>query len=170
MLDQSFSTKNFNIIFEIENRKGTIDKKLFSDVYYEKAQALIDKRREIKDYPIKNLENIGYKNLLDEKTLLIKEKEQILVDDLQNSCDNVNSSNFSFEITPFKNDPSDPEEKFKYSIAKNDATSFLAMKQLQHNLNRSFNVKQSNRYLLIEQIKCLLQDNLPKYIVRTDQD
>jgi hypothetical protein len=168
MLDQSFSTKNFNIIFEIENRKGSINKKLFSEVYYEKAQELIDKRREIKDYPIKSIEDIGYKNLLNEKTILIQEKEQILIDDLQNSCDIVNSKSFSFRITPFKNDPFDPDEKFKYSIAKNDATSFFAMKQLQHNLNRSFNVKQSNRYLLVEQIKCLLQDNLPKYIVRTD--
>jgi hypothetical protein len=168
MLDQSFSTKNFNIIFEIENRKGVLNKKLFSEAYYEKAQELIDKRREIKDYPIKNIEDEGYKNLLDGKILLIKEKEQILIDDLQNSCDIVNSSNFSFKITPFKNDPSDPDEKFKYSIVRNDATSFFAMKQLQHNLNRSFNVKQSNRYLLVEQIKCLLQDNLPKYIVRTD--
>lgn len=168
MLDQSFSTKNFNIIFEIENRKGTINKKLFSEVYYQKAQELVDKRAEIKDYPIKNIEDLGYKNLLEEKTKLVNEKEQILTDDLQNSCDIVNSNNFSFRITPFKNDPTDPDEKFKYALAKNDATSFFAMKQLQHNIYRSFNVKQSNRYLLVEQIKCLLQDNLPKYIVRTD--
>ena len=168
MLDQSFSIENFNTIFEIENRKGTFNKKFFSEKYYEAAQMLIDKRIEIKDYPIKDKEDLGYKNLFDEKNSLIKEKEKILLDDLRHYSEIVSSNSFSFKITQFKIDPTDSDEKIKYSVTKNDAASFFAMKQLQHNINRSFKVKQSNRYLLVEQIKGLLQDNLPKYIVRTD--
>lgn len=168
MLDQSFSSENFNIIFEIENRKGTFDKNFFSAKYYDIAQKLIDKRKEIKDYKNKSLEDLGYKNLLNEKEKLIENKDNILIKDLREYSKIVNSNNFSIDILPFKFNILDAEEKIKYKIKKNDAASFFAMKQLQHNINRTFNVKQSNRYLIVEQIKSLLQDNLPKYIVRTD--
>jgi len=150
MLDQSFSIENFNTIFEIENRKGTFNKKFFSEKYYEAAQMLIDKRIEIKDYPIKDKEDLGYKNLFDEKNSLIKEKEKILLDDLRHYSEIVSSNSFSFKITQFKIDPTDSDEKIKYSVTKNDAASFFAMKQLQHNINRSFKLKQNNRYLLLE--------------------
>jgi hypothetical protein len=42
------------------------------------------------------------------------------------------------------------------------------MKQLQYNVFRTFKVKQANRYQIVKQVKVLLQDKFPKFIIRTD--
>ncbi|MBV5281448.1 MAG: RNA-directed DNA polymerase [Paludibacter sp.] len=168
MLDQSFSADNFKTIFEIENRKGTLDKKFFSLEYYEFAQQLINKRAEIKAYPIHDVNDSGYKKLLDDRDELIEKKEFTLYSNLIEYSEKVNQDAFSIQLIQFKIDESDSDEKVKYKIQKNNAPLFFAMKQLQHNINRTFDIKQSNRYLIVEQIKSVLQDNLPKYIVRTD--
>lgn len=44
------------------------------------------------------------------------------------------------------------------------------MKQVQANVARSFVVKQSNRFEIISQVKVLLNDDFPKYVLRTDVD
>ena len=168
MLDQSFSVDNFKIIFEEENRKGALDKKFFSIEYYELAQKLINIRSEIKAYPIRKVTDDGYKKLLDDRDKLIEQKEVTLYANLIEYSNEVNNNTFSIILTPFKIDETDPYEKVKYKIQKNNAPLFFSMKQLQHNINRTFDVKQSNRYLIVEQIKSILQDNLPKYVVRTD--
>ena len=45
---------------------------------------------------------------------------------------------------------------------------FYAIKQLQYNIRKTFKVKQADRYSILKQIKLLLSDNFPKYIIRTD--
>ena len=45
---------------------------------------------------------------------------------------------------------------------------YYAMKQLQFNLNRTFGVKQGNRYLITKQVQSLLKDNYPKIVLRAD--
>ena len=46
--------------------------------------------------------------------------------------------------------------------------NYFVLKQLQHNIYKTFKVKQSSRSDIVSQIKLLLEDNFPKVILRTD--
>lgn len=166
MLNQSFSQDNFKIIFEIENRKGLFNKDYFSEAFHNEVIKLKEKRSEIKEY--KKSDSVDediLKLLMDEKSEVEKAKELHLEMDLQKYSVEVNQTNFNFKINSYTSSGNKPVSI--YSI-KNDAASFFAMKQLQHNIYRSFNVKQSNRYQIVKQLKLILSDSFPKYVVRTD--
>jgi len=163
MLDQSYSFPNFRTIFEIENRKGGIEKKFFSDEYLAKSQDVADKRLEIKSYVAEEEEDPVLAKLQQELEDLLAQKEATLENDLLAISQVVNQVDFSFGLNQFK----DGSGKTIYTVDKSNASHF-AMKQLQHNINRSFKVKQSDRYQIVKQVKKLLQDNFEKYIVRTD--
>jgi hypothetical protein len=154
MLDQSFSLKNFLNIFYSENRKGTLNSYLFSKEY-------LAKHKEIKELlALKS----HYEKELFESTLdnLNDEKFELLETHLTNVSDVVNLKSFQFHLTQF-----DKDGKTIYTFNK-DAASFYASKQLQINISRTFKVKQSNRYEIVKQLKALLDNNFPKYLIRTD--
>lgn len=162
MLDQSFSPENFNTIFEIENRKGRINRNYFSTKFSKLSEQLSEKRKELKKISDKDLPN--YITLKNEMENLIKEKESTLKEDLTESSKIVNQSTFNFKLQSFIDFES---QKKIYTIAK-DGPSFFAIKQLQFNISRSFKVKQANRHQITKQVYNILNDDLPKYIVRTD--
>lgn len=54
-----------------------------------------------------------------------------------------------------------------YSIKKKPEYLF-AIKQLQKNIELSFSVKQADRFKILKQVKNILSDGCPKYILRTD--
>ncbi|RZJ88180.1 MAG: RNA-directed DNA polymerase [Chryseobacterium sp.] len=163
MLDQSYSFSNFRTIFEIENRKGGIEKSFFSKEYLDKSEEVTKKRLERKSYVPVEEEDPALARLEEELEALLAQKEAILENDLLAISQQVNGVEFSFGLNKFK----DESGKTIYTIDKSNASRF-AMKQLQHNINRSFKVKQSDRYQIVKQVKKLLQDNFEKYIVRTD--
>src|SRR5690606_21056168 len=53
-------------------------------------------------------------------------------------------------------------------IAENTPENYFILKQLQRNIYKTFNVKQSDRKELIAQLSLLLKDGFPKVILRTD--
>ncbi|WP_316846505.1 antiviral reverse transcriptase Drt3a [Pedobacter psychrodurus] len=163
MLDQSYSFSNFRTIFEIENRKGGIEKHFFSKEYLEKNEEIAEKRIQLEDYIPVEEEDPTLIQLTREFESLLAQKETILENDLLAISQQVNQVDFSFHLNKFK----DNSEKIVYTVDKSNASLF-AMKQLQHNIHRSFSVKQSDRYQIVKQVKKLLQDNFEKYIVRTD--
>ncbi|MDP3946532.1 MAG: antiviral reverse transcriptase Drt3a [Lutibacter sp.] len=165
MLNQSFSFENFKIIHEIENRKGNYYKDFYSDNYHVTTLLLKLKRRECKDEKNKAVrDEVAYKLAFEQKQKLEDLKENYLEIDLNKFSDEVNRSGFNFKLTPFIPEPG---SKTIYTTSK-DAVSFFAMKQLQYNVFRTFKVKQANRYQIVKQVKILLQDKFPKFIIRTD--
>jgi hypothetical protein len=168
MLNQTFSTENFWKIFEIENRKGRFEKTFFSKDFFESVLKLQDKNSEIKEYRRKkNYDKLEFHELMKEKRELKKIKERILRADLTGISKAVNEKAFTFLIHSFIPE-NDEKGKVIYSFRKDDSASFFAIKHLQLNISRIFSVKQSNRYHIVKQVKTSLQDNFPKYIVRTD--
>ncbi|VTP95828.1 antiviral reverse transcriptase Drt3a [Sphingobacterium daejeonense] len=163
MLDQSFSFQNFRTIFEIENRKGGIVEGFFSDEYLTKSEEVSFKRLEMRSFIPTEEEDPILDELQLELENLLKQKESILENELFTISKEVNQANFNFCLNHFKG----KNGKFIYTIQKSNA-SYFAMKQLQHNIYRSFKVKQSDRFQIVKQVKKLLQDNFEKYIVRTD--
>jgi hypothetical protein len=165
MLNQSFSFENFKIIHEIENRKGNYYNDFYSDDYHRTTLLLKAKRRECKVEKNKVVrDDAAYEVAFEQKKILEDAKENYLEIDLNRFSNEVNSNSFNFSLTPFIPEPG---SKTIYTTSK-DAVSFFAMKQLQYNVFRTFKVKQANRYQIVKQVKVLLQDKFPKFIIRTD--
>ena len=178
MLDQSFSYENFRILLDVENRNGNyLEDKLFfkaNDIFAESRKLSnkiieINKRigEERKKLPEKHLRNTDdYKEVekLEENRDEIKrEREEKLEEILKSLIATINEENFKVII---KKGPI----KFgsQLYIAENTTENYLVHKQLQRNIHKTFNVKQSDRRKLVSQICPLLKDGFPKVIVRTD--
>lgn len=177
MFDQSFSAKNFYNILLIENRKGrNLEKKFFEQEIFIKYTLRI---RDINKNLKKNLITFinqdprlrkpsektyeKYKSLLREnKKKLKKEKEERLLVLLNNVSKTIQQPYFKFSIaTKLFNG------KKIYTVDDNVETYF-AMKQLQYNFYKLYGVKQANRYEIVNQVKNLLNDRFPKFIIKTD--
>ena len=164
MLNQSFTTDNFENIYDIENRKSTITEYL--GVEYKEILAQIKSlQNEISQIKRKRLDDRTddeRQRLVDSKQeqdeLGVKKKE-IRHNELDNISKDVNSKHFKFNLQSRADD---------IFVIQDTREVFFAMKQLQYNVRKTFNVKQSSRHLILSQIKLLLNDSSPKYVIRTD--
>lgn len=159
MLDQSFSSSNFNTVFLKENRKGNFNKLHLTKEY-------IDKHAEFKAI-LQEKKDLGggiTKEQLDSYALLLdkinKEKEEIRLNTFQTFSEKILKPNFKFEI--------DYNPHKKVFTSDKDAASFYAIKQLQYNLNKIYKVVQSDRNKIIKQLYYILSDGFPKIVIKTD--
>ena len=169
MLDQSFSTTNFRKIFDLENRKGNyLEHVFFPEVraYSQKIQSSLNDLRKL------NKEKAGqdYESFVQQKRELeddLKElksdKENLLCEELNSVCEEVATKNYSFGIEEI--DVGKPKNVF---VAKKTASTYFSLKQLQRNIRRLYKVRQGNRHQIVCQLRELLSDSFPKYILRTD--
>lgn len=177
MFDQSFSAKNFHNILINENRKGrNLEKKFFErEIFVKYTLKIKDLNKKLKknlntfknqDTKSRNPNNElyeRYKQLLRyNKKKLKREKEECLLNLLGEISINVQQPYFKFSLVTktFNGKPI-------YTVDGNPETYF-AMKQLQYNFHKLYGVKQANRFEIVNQVKNLLNDKFPKYIIRTD--
>lgn len=169
MLDQSFSATNFRKIVDIENRKGNyLEGDFFPDVEkksneiktaknelrkvnQKKATLSKDEYEEKKAETLANIENLN------------GQKEELLNEELNKISSQINGKGFSFGIKEV--DVGMPKKVY---VSDGNAATYFALKQIQHNVQRLYKVKQANRHEIVCQLRELLGDNFPKYIVRTD--
>jgi hypothetical protein len=112
------------------------------------------------DYPT----YVKFKEDVEEKKEPITEQREIILEEiLVNLGREVNSSYFKVILK---------KGAIKWGkqlyITENTAQNYFALKQTQYNIKKSFDVKQSSRPLIVNQLAMLLSDNVPKVIVRTD--
>ncbi len=166
MLNQSFSADNFRTILDLENRKGVYLEGLFfpsiKKTTEDIKQCNKDIREERRSKPKLNDE---LEKLYERRKELKEKKEEQLNAELQKVSDKV--VNPTFRVKLDKKDI--PSEKSLY-IVRNSPEHYFTMKQLQSNISRLFMVKQANRFEIVNQIKVLLNDGFPKYVIRTDID
>jgi len=164
MLDQSFSVDNFRKILDLENRKGNyLEGKYFPN--HETLTGIIkDCNKQIREKKrSKCASEDELKELYDKRNTLKEQKEDQLNAALQAVSDQVATSSFKIELS--KNDI--PSEKSLY-VVKDSPEHYFTIKQLQSNVWHLFGVKQANRLEIISQVKVLLCDKFPKYVLRTD--
>lgn len=178
MLDQSFSTENFRIIFDVENRKGKYlegisffrDKTIFNDsriiseqITDIKKQIRFQYSQLIKNTPQKDEINERITKLKEEKEKLKEEREKKLNLILSKISEKTLSENYSLLIK---------KGKFfngkQLYLIEETPEHFFVSKQLQRNIYKTYKVKQSDRKTIISQLKSLLNDGFPKLIIRTD--
>ncbi len=177
MFDQSFSAKNFYKILIRENRKGLNLEKLFfeKDIYIEYTLKIKELNKKLRtghktfksqDHksrkPSKELYARYKKIIRFYKQKLKQEKEERLLLLLEKISINVQKPYFKFKLITNTH-----KNKTIYSI-DNSPESFFVMKQLQYNFQKLYGIKQANRFEIVNQVKCILNDKFPKYIVRTD--
>jgi len=163
MLDQSFSAENFRAILDLENRKGVhLEDKLsmtsirrINEKIKECNQGIREKKK-VNDFSSVNL-------LKEEKKKLREKKEVDLSEELEKISNIVSSKTFSVEMVKCKG----PDGKYIYKVPRKP-DQYFALKQVQRNISKLFNVKQENRSKIVDQVKLLLGDQFPKFIIRTD--
>lgn len=163
MLDQSFSANNFRKILDLENRKGihVEDKLSLTKVRnlneeIKKVNAQIRSVRKINDK--KEL-----KRLYDDKNTLKDQKDKELTNELERISQRIAAKDFKIELKQINI----PDSKPIYTTS-NIPEYYFAIKQTQRNISRLYGVKQADRHAIIEQIISLLNDQFPKYVIRSD--
>lgn len=167
MLKQSFTAENLRRILDYENRKGgNLEKRFFPDVaeINNKLKEIRDRIRSRKSELLKEEYKEVKRKYEEEKSDLRQERERILTEKLEQISSKISDKNFKIKIKTV----SSTSEKIAYSIKNDDSASYFAIKQIQYNFRKLYKVKQSNRYDIIRQLTNVLNNNLPKYLIRTD--
>jgi uncharacterized protein (UPF0335 family) len=163
MLDQSFSSSNFNKIFLKENRKGNFDKSHFTQEYLDKHQefkSTIGEKLSLKK--TKTLTKEELDEFAERLENINTEKEEIRLSIFEDYSNTINSQNEPFQFKIIYN-----STKEVYTI-ENDPASYYAVKQLQRNIYKTFKVIQADRNKIIKQIFNIASDGFPKIIIKTD--
>ena len=169
MLDQSFSATNFQKIVDIENRRGNyLEGEFFPDIEKKsiKIRSVKSKLRSLKQEKAKYTEDeyeVKRKEISTKLEKLKEQKKKLLFEELEAISSKINSNDFSLVIKEV--DVGRPKKAF---VAERNAATFFALKQIQCNIRRMYKVKQSNRHQIVCQLRELLGDKFPKYILRTD--
>lgn len=178
MLDQSFSSNNFRIILDVENRKGNyVEHKEFfadNDVFLESrriSDSIITKNHEIRAQKkkIRSLSEVDeseyekLNKLEEEKKSLVDSREVVRIKILNEISLKINKEDFRLNL-------SKGNIKHGAQLYTLDDTpeSFFISKQLQRNIYKTFKVSQSDRRTIINQIRLLLEDGFPKVVIRSD--
>lgn len=169
MLDQSFTAHHFNEIFQKERRKGNIRKDYFPPAYIDvlkEGHELNLVVRELKKTKRKEWTAEQKQQYKDTREQIKKNQEKRKVEEtkwLEAITGKVNSRDFCIELTKVElNDGKDA-----FTVPENVENLFV-MKTLQANLKSVFKVQQANRHRIMTQLKRLLNESTPKYIIRTD--
>ncbi|MBF1313327.1 MAG: RNA-directed DNA polymerase [Porphyromonadaceae bacterium] len=178
MLDQSFSARNFEIIYGIESRKGTIDLESMPPYYQDAVKSIKEARRSECELRARmksasscpeekertRLELAEIKESLSE---LKRTKSRLLQKYLEELSQEVNARDFRFQLKCLL----DPKAaKAVFTLGAKSHAAFFAMKQLQYNLRNTFKVCPANRRHILVNVKIFLNSKIPVYIIRTDID
>lgn len=159
MLDQSFSLKSFREIFDIENRKGNNIEKRFKDDFSVSLAKTLDLKRINKQIREENDFDKKKELYTQRKTIKI-ERENIIEQKLEEISNQINRHSINIL---------EGEEYGGQSYKlENNVCNFFISKKIQENIKNTYKVRQSSRYAILSQLINLLEDNCPKYVIRTD--
>lgn len=169
MFDQSFSLSNFETIFNLELRKGRVDfngmpqdyKDVVANIRWTRSAMATQRRKKLAAWTAD--EKKDYDNNRELLKYYQKQKEEIVKRLLGRLTMQVNSTAFRFGITSYMYGT-----KECFTIDVSDWAKFYAMKTLQRNVVKAFNVEMLNRHAVMQNLKLQMNTNLPIYVIRTD--
>ena len=158
---QSFNLENFQKIFDYENRKGNNIEQKFS-TSFSKSLDLLPK---LKDVTLKIKETTDEEErsfFLSERDRLREKRISLIEDSINDVVDNIALKKDKLKIE--KGDIYGKQSyHFEYTLE-----NFFISKKVQHNIKRLYSVKPAHRNTIIKDIINSLEDNIPKFILRTD--
>ncbi|MGD0697049.1 MAG: antiviral reverse transcriptase Drt3a [Terriglobia bacterium] len=169
MLKQTFTSDNFRRIFDNESRRGVnLEPRFFPEVA-DVTKLISECRRKVRDLRRRRntLAPSAYEGelskLKDEKQQLTIQKEDLLRQELEKISSQMADGNFGLVLRQV----TVPRGGKAYTLG-NTPTAYFAMKQLQYNIRRVYDVKQSSRFSIVSALKTILADGFPKYVIRAD--
>lgn len=164
MLDQSFSADNFRKILDYVNRKGLN----LADIFFPKVKKITDDikkcNREIRaEKKLRNEDKIKLKELYEKKKNLKVKRSEQLEKELNSISKRILDKKFRIQLKKIEIKGG----KDLYTV-DNVPEYYLTIKQLQYSISKLYKVKQANRYSIVNQLKTLLGDKFPKFVIRTD--
>lgn len=170
MFDQSFTPKNLARIYHAENKKGVN----IAGMFFPELIAHYDKIKRVRRLIRQFFLNRRFYKKKTFETRLLKfytirsdykaDKNLVIEERLDQVAKTINAKNFSFNITKL---PYKKNGKEVY-VTNGDAYSFFAEKQIQKNIKYTYAVKQADRDLIVPQLRAILSDEFPKFIIKTD--
>lgn len=172
MLEQAFNQYNLSKIYNKNISNGTYFENFISEratsiqdkIYLEKkfSQTVTKKRDRISDeiYDAIKTKIVEKINALEK---MLKEEVDAQIETISKQ---INNKKFRIKLLQCDRNMSS-EEKNTYKTV-HESSSFFAEKQLQHNIKSTYKVKQSDRNIILPQLISILEENIPKYIIRTD--
>ncbi|MCE8025243.1 antiviral reverse transcriptase Drt3a [Billgrantia aerodenitrificans] len=170
MQEQSFTAKNFRKIYDSENQKGDYIASGFPSqvaVYSKEIKRWRNIRRRLrKSRDIYSEELYKSRNNLVLKIIrhFDAERSELIDKHLETISSLVTAKRFRLSIEEHN---SSHHSKQTYRL-KAGLENFFSGKQLQYNIKNTYGVKQAGRDLVVSQLKSILSDNFPKYVIRTD--
>jgi hypothetical protein len=170
VIDQAFSAENFRRIFDSENRKGSyLEGRFFPDVHecsqkIKRLNLFLKKNEKLKNkFIISSAAHLKRKDLFNSaKQEIVDKRNELINKELELVSKEVNSKSFRLELSsvPLGNKP-------MFTLGK-DVFSYFTGKKIQWNLKKIYDVKHSSRTEIISQLKVTLNNDFPKYIIKTD--
>lgn len=159
MLDQSFSSKSFQEIFDKQNRKGINVEEKFKDNFVNSLAKVNELKNNSKQLQLEK-DPDNRKILYAEKKRIRKERDSLVSGVLDNVANNIKSHSINLVLG---GDYGGQSYEFERKVE-----NFFISKKLQDNIYKTYDVKQSSRYAILSELINLLGDNFPKYVIRTD--
>lgn len=173
-MNQSFNTENFLKIFYNENRKENYLENNFTQFHEAKtiSEQILDINSQFKDKKKEFLASMITKEEYEafkvekntEKEILQKQKHEKIEIVLNEISQRISKHGYNLEIK----DDLEIDGKTVYTVDKISPETFFILKKLQSNIQHAFKVKQSDRNEIIHQVKNLLDNSFPKYVLRTN--
>lgn len=168
-LDQNFNAKNFEVIYNLLNRKGKIDITKMSYEFQEIVGQIKQCRNELRVLRQKKRsswsedEKVLFDTKNDELDSLLDARSEELDKNISDIADEVNNSKFRFSMRMHKHG-----EHEEFTIDTTRLAPYFAICQLQHNIKMVFNVNMPSRHQIMCQLKILLNTITNGYIIRAD--
>jgi hypothetical protein len=165
-MNQSFNNENFIKIFYKENKKGVYLENKY--IIFKSVRAIT---KTISDINKKFKTEQKYNKELKEKANRVKNKLKtkkynelkIIFDDLERK---IESDNIVFKVERLNKRINN---RSIYTIKRDEKLEiFFTLKQVQKNIKKSFKIIQSNRYEISNQVMNMLDNDFPKFVIRTD--
>jgi hypothetical protein len=172
MIDQSFSARNFRIIYDLDRKnKGSLEVEYFPDAY--KVRKKITKLKGF-IYWLARRQRSGQismdifeerKRIINEHIKLRKEQYDIEVNSkLSVIANSVSAKGYTLPLILL---PNQVKNKSVYSIGKTVEALFVS-RQIKHILSSLYTIKSNNRDLIVSRLSALAKEMSPKYIIRAD--
>lgn len=156
MRNNLYSFETYKRIFDLEERRGRLKKDTFSNELQRLSAELKASRAKLKNA------RIGEKEAL--KSTIAEKKEEYeakRIEDIKDIAEHIQEHDFQIELKKVN-----AKGKTGYTTA--NVESMLLSKVLMLELKRSYKVTLANRNNIIEELRALLDNPMPKIVIRTD--
>lgn len=156
MINSLHTFETYKHIIDLEERQGRLKKGTFSDKVIAMSLELKELRRAIKQAKKKDIDSLK-EQLVDKKA----KYEEIRILEIKRFTENIKNGDYDLRLREV-----DANDKKGYTT--DNTESMLLSKTLMLDLKRSYKLIPANRNNIVEELRALLDNQMPKIVIRAD--